>query len=180
MERSILYTLPSVLVTPQKVFSDVSSSLTDGHVITISTLFGGLFALHMMSWESFDFFFFLTMVGAAGPGFTYFSAYVVAWLIKVSNIVVAPRHIRTVLVYGMMPYLLALSIDLIAHFQPVTGLPGINLTGIIWTWGLNVYGIKRVAGLPLVQALFVMVIPITLLLVIVAVLFKVVWTIMGV
>lgn len=179
MGNSLIERCMGVLVFPRRTFLEASENHKEQHVMILSLLFGLLLARQIIHSENRDFLFYLSTALASGIGFVYFSGYCMAWLIKLSGPFVHHEKMRMVLAYALTPYILALSLLLLAKTIAIPKASLIGFILIVWSGSLVVFGIKTVGGLKLVQSVFVMIIPIAALLLVISILFKIAWMIYG-
>ncbi len=175
MERCI-----GVMASPRKTFLEASEDHNERHVILLSLIFGLLLAKQIIRSENRDIIFYLTTALASGVGFVFFAGFFLSWLIKISGPTVAPEKMRMVLSYALAPYILALVVLLLAKSMLIP--KGLSIFGValtIWSWGLAVFGVKTIGGIKLTQALIVVVIPVSALLLVISILFKVAWMMSG-
>ncbi len=168
-----------ILFFPKKSLPAIVTRPNERHIIILSLVFGALFAWRSISPQGRDPVFFLTLALSAGVGFVYSSSYFLSWLIRVSGKVIAPQPLRMVLGYSLTPFILALILMLLAQYRYLTGTTAISFLLIVLTWGLNIYGIRVASGIPVIQSLFVTVIPVLALMLIIALLFKLAWMVYG-
>ncbi len=165
------------LTFSKKQIADVTAQPIEWHVIVLSLLFGGLFAGRLVAEQ--DVLFFLVMGLAAGLGFTYATSFFLAWLIRLSGKPIAAQPIRMIVGYSLAPFILGLLFIILAEHQMFPKMSALNFALIVLTWFLQVHGIKVVANIPWIQALFVSVIPILALMLVIALLFKIAWMVYG-
>jgi len=179
MADSLLARCLGVMVSPQKTFLAGAERHNERHVIILSLIFGLLFAKWIMHSENRSLFFYGTTALASGIGFVYFAGYFFSWLVKISGTWVHPAKMRTVLSYALVPYIIALILTLLSKEMILPKTSVIAFILIVFSWSLAVFGIKTIGELKLVQALFVMVIPVAALVLIISVLFRIAWGIWG-
>ncbi len=163
------------LTFSKKQIADVTTQPIEWHVVVLSLLFGGLFAGRLVAEQDVPFF--LAMGLAAGLGFTYASSYFLAWLIRLSGKPITAQPIRMIIAYSLAPFTLGLLLIILAEHHLLPKMSAVSFVLIILPWFLQIHGIKVVANIPWIQALFVSVIPILALMLVVALLFKVAWMI---
>lgn len=156
---------------------EVAAHPVEWHVVVLSLLFGGLFAGRLVGGQEISIFMLLGL--PAGLGFTYSSSYFLAWLIRLSGQPVAPQAIRMIVGYSLAPFILGLTFILLAEHRMFPKLSALNFVLIVSSWFLQIHGIKVVAKVPWIQALFVSVIPILALMLVITLLFKLAWMIYG-
>lgn len=167
------------MISPRKTFLEGSEHHNERHVIILSLLFGLLLAKSIMHSEDRDVFFYVTTALASGIGFVYFAGYFFSWLIKVSGTFVHPTKMRMTLSYALVPYIIALTLTLLSKEMIIPKTSAIAFILVVFSWSLAVFGIKTIAGLQLVQSLFVMVIPVAALILVISILYKVAWMTWG-
>ena len=167
------------MLFPKKIFPVIAARPIEWHVMVLSLAFGLLFAWKNLSPQNRDPVFFLTLSLSSGVGFVYASSYFLTWLVKVSGPVVPPQLLRMVVGYSLTPFTLSLFFMMLADHHYLPRLPFVYFVFVVMTWGLMVYGIQHVARIPVIQALFVTVIPVLALMLAIAILFKVAWMIYG-
>ncbi len=121
----------------------------------------------------------MTMTLSSGVGFVYFSSYFLSWLIRMSGKSVLPQPLRMVVAYSLTPFILALILMLASQYGHLGGTTAISFFLVVLTWGLMVYGIRVVTSIPVIQSLFVTVIPVLALMLAIALLFKLAWMVYG-
>ncbi len=166
-----------IMTFSRKRVEEVAAQPVEWHVVVLSLLFGGLFAGRLV--DEKDVFFFLVMGLAAGLGFTYASSYFLSWLIRLSGQPIAPQPLRMIVGYSLTPFILGLLFIILAEHQFIPKMPALNFVLIVLSWFLQIHGIKIVAKIPWIQALFVSVIPILALMLVIALLFKIAGEIYG-
>jgi uncharacterized membrane protein len=158
-------------------FEEAAAAPVEWHVVVLSLLFGGLFAGRLVGEQ--DVLFFLVLGLAAGLGYTYASSYFLSWLIRLSGKPTAPQPIRMVVGYSLAPFILGLLFIVLGERQIFPKLSALNFVLIVSFWFIQIYGIKVVAKVPWIQALFVSVIPILALMLVIALSFKAYWMVYG-
>ncbi len=176
---SLIARCMGIILSPKTSFPSVAERPNERHVVILSMVFGALFAWRSVSPENREPLFMITMTLSAGMGFVYFSSYFLSWLIRVSGKIVSPQPLRMVVGYSLTPFILALILMLLSQYWQLGGTTGISFFLVVLTWGLMVYGIRVVTGVPVIQSLFVTVIPVLALMLVIALLFKVVWMVYG-
>ncbi|MEK7286119.1 MAG: YIP1 family protein [Nitrospirota bacterium] len=169
-----------VMIFPKNTFTAVSEHHNERHVISLSMIFGLLFARQIMHSENHDLVFYVVTALASGVGFVYFAGFFLSWLIRIGGSVLAtPAKMRSVLSYAFVPYILALSLLALSRVGVLPKTSAIAFFFIVLSWGLAVFGIKTVSEIKTLQALFVMVVPVAALVLIIAILYKIAWVIWG-
>ncbi len=167
------------MIFPRKIFLEGSERHNERHVVILSLVFGLLLAKAMMHPENNSTFVYVTTALASGIGFVYFAGYFFSWLIKISGTFVHPEKMRMVLSYALVPYIIALILTVLSKEMIIPKTSAIAFILVVFAWSLAVFGIKTIAGLKLIQSLFVMVIPVAALILVISILYKVAWMTWG-
>ena|GEM_PF-6248146 len=177
MGDTLLTRFIGVLISPRRTFRQVAECPSDLQVISLALVFGTLFA-GQMPLESRPVLYLLLSL-FSGLGYVYFSGHFLVWTLKISDVALPARTMRMVVGYSLAPYIIALSLMVIFQDNRYPGFSIINLGLMIWTWSLNVYGARVVAGLPVVQAIFMTFLPLSALMFVIALIFKLWWVCCG-